>query len=64
MADCRDCKFSTNREGGTLNCQRYPALQKVGRTYWCGEFVEEMIVPKIATQDIPAMTLKGKKNEK
>jgi hypothetical protein len=37
---------------------------KVGRTYWCGEFVEEMIVPKIATQEIPAMTLKGKKNEK
>jgi hypothetical protein len=64
MADCRDCKYSHNREGATLDCQRYPRSIKVGRTYWCGEFVEEMIVPKIATQEIPAMTLKGKKNEK
>jgi hypothetical protein len=64
MADCRDCRFSTDKEAGTLICQRYPAAVKVGRTYWCGEFVEEKIMPKLATQDIPALPLKGKKNEK
>lgn len=64
MVDCRDCRFSTDKEAGTLLCQRYPTPARVGRTYWCGEFVEEKIMPKLATQDIPAMPLKGKKNEK
>ncbi|CAB5171089.1 hypothetical protein UFOVP155_66 [uncultured Caudovirales phage] len=64
MVDCRECRFSTDKEAGTLICQRYPNAVKVGRTYWCGEFVEEKVIAKVKTQDIPALSLKGNKNEK
>jgi hypothetical protein len=35
---CETCKFTPQKEGGSLTCQRYPQSIRVARSYFCGEY--------------------------
>jgi len=35
---CETCKFTPNKEGGSLSCQRFPTPVRVARSYFCGEY--------------------------
>lgn len=35
---CETCKFTPNKSGGSLTCQRYPTSVRVARSYFCGEY--------------------------
>jgi hypothetical protein len=38
MESCLSCKFTANKDGGSLSCQRYPQQLRVARSHWCGEW--------------------------
>lgn len=41
MESCLSCKFTASKDGGSLNCQRYPQQLRVARSYWCGEWMAD-----------------------
>jgi len=40
---CLTCKFTKEKTGGSLTCQRYPTATRVARTQWCGEWQADKI---------------------
>ena len=52
MESCLSCKFTLNKDGGSLSCQRYPSQLRVARSGWCGEWTKD------ASYTIPAQRTK------
>jgi hypothetical protein len=42
MESCLSCKFTLNKDGGSLSCQRYPSQLRVARSGWCGEWTRDV----------------------
>jgi hypothetical protein len=38
MDTCVTCKYTLNKEGGSLSCCRFPRQVRVARDYVCGEW--------------------------
>jgi len=38
---CENCKFTIDKTGGSLVCQRFPNQVRVAKQYWCGEWRPE-----------------------
>lgn len=41
MSTCTTCKFTPQKEGGSLTCQRFPTPIRVARSYFCGEYIQD-----------------------
>ncbi len=44
MESCLSCKFTINKDGGSLSCQRYPQQLRVARSGWCGEWAADVAI--------------------
>lgn len=38
---CLRCYYASDIAGAVVTCHRYPSAQRVARSYWCGEFLDQ-----------------------
>jgi len=43
MEQCNTCKFSVDSGSPVLMCRRFPALLKVAKAHWCGEYAQQRV---------------------